>query len=171
MQLEQAERWNHIASTHHRSVLFARLHMLRKAGSCRAKRSYCRSGRQTPASPLATQGPAPKQPLRPQCNKKSAGIPRAQFQQSTAFNQGVRSSNLRWITKRVQIREKACICALFLSFHEVIKRAVGMKIDCQLGRNQVDIPLDHFQRRMAKNLLEAVNVPAVLQVPCSKGVA
>lgn len=74
-------------------------------------------------------------------------------------------------TRRVQIREKACICALFLSFHEVIQRAVRMKIDCQFGRNQVDIPLDHFKRRMAKNLLKAVNVPAVLQVPSCEGVA
>ena len=34
----------------------------------------------------------------------------------------------------------------------------------------MDIPSDHFQRRMAENLLEAVNVPAVLQVPSCKGV-
>ena len=33
------------------------------------------------------------------------------------------------------------------------------------------IPLDHFKRRMAKNLLETVNVPAVLQVPSCEGVA
>ena len=97
--------------------------------------------------------------------------PLAQVVEHLTFNQGVRSSNLRWITKRTQEQGFSCTCVLFLSLHEVIKRTVRMKIDCQFRGNQVYIPLDHFKRRMAKNLLEAVNVPAVLQVPSCEGVA
>ena len=55
----------------------------------------------------------------------------AQLAEHLTFNQGVRSSNLRWITKRTQKQGFSCICVLFLSLHEVVKWAVGMKIDCQ----------------------------------------